>query len=230
MAAAQKVIAVTGGFGFLGRAVVDRAVDEGWQVAIIDYASRPPDTSAGEVFDLENVDLTIADVTNEAISKVVDRFGRIDALANIAGGFRWETVSEGSIDTWDTLYNMNVKTTVNASKAVLPHMIEAKSGAIVNIGAMGATRAAMGMGAYAASKAGVARLTEGLSEEVKAQGIRVNAILPSIIDTSVNRADMPDADFSTWVTPDAIADVLMFLVSDGARSVHGALIPVSGLA
>ncbi len=230
MAAAEKVIAVTGGFGFLGRAVVDRAVRDGWQVAVIDYASRPSDTAAGEVFDLENVDLTIADVTNDAINKVVDRFGRIDALANIAGGFRWETVSEGSIDTWDTLYNMNVKTTVNASKAVLPHMMAAKSGAIVNIGAMGATRAAMGMGAYAASKAGVARLTEGLSEEVKGQGIRVNAILPSIIDTSLNRADMPDADFSTWVTPDAIADVLMFLVSDGARSVHGALIPVSGLA
>jgi NAD(P)-dependent dehydrogenase (short-subunit alcohol dehydrogenase family) len=119
-------------------------------------------------------------------------------------------------------------TAVAASRAALPHLLARGAGRIVNIGANAATRAAAGMGPYAASKAAVARFTESLAEEMKDRGITVNAVLPSIIDTPQNRADMPDADFSRWVAPEAIAEVILFLVSDAAAAVTGALIPVTG--
>ncbi|MFP5435849.1 MAG: SDR family oxidoreductase, partial [Alphaproteobacteria bacterium] len=152
---------------------------------------------------------------------------QLDGLVNIAGGFAWETVADGSVATWDRLYAMNVRTALIASRALLP-LLTASGGAIVNIGAAAATKAAAGMGAYAASKSGVARLTEALAEEVKAQGVRVNAILPSILDTPANRADMPDADFGNWVTPTQLAGVAAFLLSPAADAITGALIPVTG--
>jgi NAD(P)-dependent dehydrogenase (short-subunit alcohol dehydrogenase family) len=123
---------------------------------------------------------------------------------------------------------MNLRTAVVCCKAVLPAMLERGTGCIINIGAGAAARAGAGMGAYTASKAGVQRLTESLSEEVKDRGITVNAILPGTIDTPRNRADMPDADFSRWVAPEAIAAVIVFLASDAARAVTGAAIPVLG--
>ena len=153
--------------------------------------------------------------------------GQLDGLVNIAGGFAWETVADGSVATWDRLYAMNVRTALIASRAQLP-LLPASQGAIVTIGAAAATTAAAGMGAYAASKPGVARLTEALAEEVKAQGVRVNAILPSILDTPANRADMPDADFGNWVTPTQLAGVAAFLLSPAADAITGALIPVTG--
>ena len=155
-------------------------------------------------------------------------FGRLDALVNVAGGFRWEKIESGSIDTWDLLYQMNVRTAVNASQAALAHLLAREGGRIVNIGAMAAAKAGVGMGAYAASKAGVAKLTEALAEELKDRGVTVNAILPSIIDTPANRADMPDADFSRWVTSEEIAELVVFLLSDRARAITGAMIPISG--
>ncbi|MGH9651720.1 MAG: SDR family oxidoreductase, partial [Terriglobales bacterium] len=139
----------------------------------------------------------------------------------------WQTVAEGDAKTWERMFALNLKTALNASRAALPHLIEAK-GAIVNVGANGATKAAAGMGAYAASKAGVARLTEALAEELKEHDITVNAVLPSIIDTPLNRADMPKADFAKWVQPAQLADVIVFLLSERARAVTGALIPVVG--
>jgi NAD(P)-dependent dehydrogenase (short-subunit alcohol dehydrogenase family) len=126
------------------------------------------------------------------------------------------------------MFDVNVKTTVNATKAALHHLTKRTGGRIVNIGAMAGLKAAMGMGAYAASKAGVMRLTEALAEELKDKGATVNAILPSIIDTPQNRADMPDADFTRWVTPEQIGGVIAFLLSKEAQCVTGALIPVAG--
>jgi len=153
----------------------------------------------------------------------------VDALVNIAGTFRWETLEKGSLDTWDLLYRVNLRSAVSTSRAALPHLMRGGAGRIVNIGAgAAAARAAAGMGAYTASKAGVAKFTEALAEELKDRNITVNAVLPSTIDTAANRADMPKADFSRWVTPQAIADVIVFLLSDQARAVTGALIPVSG--
>jgi NAD(P)-dependent dehydrogenase (short-subunit alcohol dehydrogenase family) len=126
------------------------------------------------------------------------------------------------------MYKLNLATTVASCQAALPHLLKASAGRIVNVGAMGAAKAAAGMGAYAASKAGVARLTEALADELKDSGITVNAILPSTLDTPRNRLDMPQADFTRWVSPADAAEVIAFLVSDQARAVTGALIPVAG--
>ncbi|HZW51866.1 MAG TPA: SDR family oxidoreductase, partial [Rudaea sp.] len=131
-------------------------------------------------------------------------------------------------DTWDLLYRVNLRTAVAASQAAIPHLISSSAGRIVNISATGSIKAGAGMGAYAASKSGVARLTEALAEELKDRGITVNAILPSTIDTAANRADMPKADFSRWVTPAQLSDVIVFLLSDRASAVTGALLPVMG--
>ena len=153
--------------------------------------------------------------------------GGVDVLVNVAGGFRWETIADGKLETWDFLYAINLKTAVCACKAALPHLL-ARQGRIINVGAGAAVKAGVGMGAYAASKAGVAKFTEALAEELKDKGVNVNAVLPSIIDTAANRADMPTADFTRWVQPAALADVIAFLASDGARAITGASIPVSG--
>jgi NAD(P)-dependent dehydrogenase (short-subunit alcohol dehydrogenase family) len=126
------------------------------------------------------------------------------------------------------MHALNVKTTLNASRAALPHLKASPEGRIVNIGANGAVKAGHGMGAYAASKAGVHRLTEALAEELKPTSVTVNAVLPSIIDTAANRADMPDADPKKWVAPADLAAVILFLASPEARAVTGALIPVTG--
>jgi NAD(P)-dependent dehydrogenase (short-subunit alcohol dehydrogenase family) len=227
-----KVVVVTGGFGTLGMAVASAAAAQGASVALIDRAAAPDPASLPKALStallLGNVDLSSLSGAENALGAVASKFDGIDALANIAGAFRWETLEGGSLDTWDFLYNVNVKTAASASKAVLPHFKKRGGGRIVNVGAGAAAKAGAGMGAYTASKAGVAKLTESLAEEVKDQGITVNAVLPSIIDTPPNRTDMPTADFSRWVTPDALADVIVFLVSDAARAITGASIPVSG--
>ncbi|WP_205527188.1 SDR family oxidoreductase [Solimonas sp. K1W22B-7] len=219
-----KRVVVTGALGSLGRAVAEAAAAAGATVVAVDRIAGTPPRGAEAAPPL---DLGSTQDTQAAFAAIAARHGRIDALVNIAGGFRWETLADGSLDTWDQLYQINLRTAVNACRAALPHF-PAQGGRIVNIGAAGAVKAAAGMGAYAASKAGVARLTEALSEELKARDITVNAVLPSIIDTPANRADMPDADFSRWVTPQALADVILFLLGDRAAAVTGALIPVSG--
>lgn len=220
----DKVIIVTGALGTLGRAVSAAAVAAGATVVCVDCVDGQPaqGVNASPALDLGNTEATKA-----AFAAIASQYGRIDGLVNVAGGFAWETVDDGSIDTWDRLYQLNVRTAVNASKSALEHF-PASGGRIVSIGAAGAVKAAAGLGAYAASKAGVARFTEALAEEVKARNITVNAVLPSIIDTAPNRADMPDADFSTWVTAQALADVILFLLSDRAQAVTGALLPVTG--
>jgi NAD(P)-dependent dehydrogenase (short-subunit alcohol dehydrogenase family) len=158
---------------------------------------------------------------------VVAPFGRLDALINIAGGFTFETVVDGDDKTWQRLYAMNLLTALNASRAAVSHLTASGAGRIANIGANAALRANAGMGAYAASKAAVHRLTEALASEWKGK-ITVNAVLPSIIDTAANRASMPNADFSKWVKPQELAEVILFLASDASSAVTGALIPVIG--
>lgn len=219
-----KVVVVTGGLGALGRAVVAAAVDDGAIVVAVDCVAGEAPTGAELA---PAVDLGDAAATAAAFTAIAEKHGRIDSLVNVAGGFRWEMVEPGSIDTWDFLYQINVRTAVNASKAVLAH-IPASGGRIVNISAAGSVKAAGGLAAYAASKSGVSRLTEALAEELKPRNITVNAVMPSIIDTAPNRNDMPDADYDTWVTPQALAGVITFLLSEKAEAVTGALIPVTG--
>jgi NAD(P)-dependent dehydrogenase (short-subunit alcohol dehydrogenase family) len=221
-----KVLIVTGALGALGKVVAEAAQSRGARIAGIDHApSQMPATP--ESIEIGGVDLSDAAQAKTAVEAAAKHFGRLDGLINIAGGFAFEAVGDGDIKTWQRMYALNVLTTLNASRAALPHLAASKTGRIVNIGAMGALQAGSGMGPYAASKAGVHRLTEALASEWKGK-VTVNAVLPSTIDTKANRADMPKADFSKWVTPQELAEVILFLVSDAASGVTGALIPVGG--
>jgi NAD(P)-dependent dehydrogenase (short-subunit alcohol dehydrogenase family) len=221
-----KVVVVTGASGALGKAVAEIALSRGARVAGIDHAPSQIAETANRI-ELGGVDLTDPAQAKTAIDTVAARFGTLDALLNIAGGFAFETVAEGDSKTWQRMYALNVLTALNASRSAIPHLIASTAGRIVNVGAMGALQAGSGMGSYAASKAGVHRLTEALAAEWKGR-ITVNAVLPSTIDTSANRASMPKADFAKWVTPQELADVMLFLAGDAASAVTGALLPVSG--
>jgi NAD(P)-dependent dehydrogenase (short-subunit alcohol dehydrogenase family) len=221
-----KVLIITGALGALGKVVAEVAQSRGARIAGIDYApSQMPATP--ERIEIGGVDLSDAAQAATAVDAAAKHFDRLDALINIAGGFAFESVGDGDIKTWQRMYALNVLTALNTSRAALPHLAASGAGRIVNIGAMGALQAGNGMGPYAASKAGVHRLTEALASEWKGK-VTVNAVLPSIIDTKANRADMPKADFSKWVSPQELAEVILFLASDAASGVTGALIPVSG--
>ncbi|MGO4688488.1 SDR family NAD(P)-dependent oxidoreductase [Brevundimonas sp. 2YAF1] len=221
----ERVVAITGGHGVLGRAAVEAALAQGLKVAVIDHASGHAVPEG--VLEVGGVDLTDAKAAAQAMEAVVARFGRLDALLNIAGGFVWQAV-EGGGDEWDWMHALNLKTTLNASRAALAHLKASAEGRIVNVGAHGALKAAHGMGAYAASKSAVHRLTEALADELKSTSVTVNAVLPSIIDTPANRADMPDADPARWVAPADLAAAILFLASPEARAITGALVPVTG--
>jgi NAD(P)-dependent dehydrogenase (short-subunit alcohol dehydrogenase family) len=221
-----KVIVVTGASGALGKVVAETALARGARVAGIDHAnSQIADTP--DRMELGGVDLSDPAQAKQAIEAVAAHFGRLDVLINVAGAFSFETIADGDPKTWQRLYTINVLTALNAARAAIPHLVTSKAGRIVNIGAIGALQAGSGMGPYAASKAGVHRLTEALAAELKGK-VTVNAVLPSTIDTPANRADMPKADFTKWVTAEELANVILFLASDEASAITGALLPVSG--
>jgi len=222
----NKVVVITGALGALGTVVVESALARGAKVAGIDHApSQMPATA--DRLELGGVDLSDPLQAKKAVDAAALHFGRLDALINIAGGFTFEAVAEGDSKNWQRMYALNVLTALNTSRAALAHLAASSAGRIVNIGALGALQAGAGMGAYAASKAGVHRLTEALAAEWKGK-VTVNAVLPSTIDTEANRASMPKADFSKWVRPQELAEVILFLASDAASAVTGALLPVAG--
>jgi len=221
-----KVVVVTGASGALGKVVAEVALARGARVAGVDHSSAQSEATGNRI-DFGGVDLTDATQAGKAIDAAASHFGRIDVLINIAGGFAFEAIAEGDPKTWQRMYALNVLTTLNASRSAIPYLSTSGTGRIVNVGAMGALQSAGGMGAYAASKAGVHRLTEALAAEWKGK-ITVNAVLPSTIDTPANRASMPKADFAKWVRPQELAEVILFLVSDAASAVTGALLPVNG--
>jgi NAD(P)-dependent dehydrogenase (short-subunit alcohol dehydrogenase family) len=222
-----KKIVVTGGFGVLGRAVGSALLEAGAQVALVDRMPVPTDLQGSE-HAWDEVDLNDSEAARSCLSAAAERLGGLDGLVNVAGGFAWEAVEDGTVDTWDMMYAMNVRTALLSSQAALPHLLRHGGGRIVNVGALAAIHARPGMGAYAASKAAVARLTEAMAEELKDRAITVNAVLPSIIDTPANRAAMPDEDPNRWVDPAALARVIVFLQSESATPITGALIPVKG--
>lgn len=221
----QRVVVITGGHGVLGKAVVEAALAQGLKVAVIDHASGHAVPEG--VLEVGGVDLTDPAAAKTAIETVAAHFGQLDALLNIAGGFVWQGVQDGG-DEWGRMFALNLTTALNASRAALPRLKASPEGRIVNVGANGALKAAHGMGAYAASKSAVHRLTEALAEELKSTSVTVNAVLPSIIDTAANRADMPDADPAKWVAPADLATTILFLASPEARAITGALLPVTG--
>ena len=225
----NKRVAITGAFGTLGTAVVGRALAEGALVAALDHAAAPKSPSEfGDAVLIGGVDLADAQGAKSALAQAAEALGGLDAVVNIAGGFAWEKIEGNGLETWDRMFRMNLLTAVAASQAALPWVLKSAAGRIINIGAAGAIKADLGKGAYAASKSGVARFTEALAEELKDRGITVNALLPSVIDTPPNRADMPKADFARWVRPEQIGDAIVFLLSDRAQAITGALIPILG--
>jgi len=218
----RKVV-ITGGLGCLGTAVAEAFARQGAEIALI---ARAAGGSSAHLL-LDGVDLTDPDAARRACTKIRRALGRIDVLVNVAGGFDMEPADGLAPEVWDRLHSANLKTCVNMCAGAIEHF--ASGGAIVNVGAVAADSPGPGMGAYAASKSGVSRLTQSLAATLGGR-IRVNAVLPRIIDTPANRAAMPGADRSTWTSPAAIADVIAFLASDQARAVTGALLPVTNAA
>jgi NAD(P)-dependent dehydrogenase (short-subunit alcohol dehydrogenase family) len=223
-----KVLVVTGADGALGQAVAATLSRYGAKLALISHATVSKANPVPGVWHYGGIDLTLETAARSAMELIARDAGRVDGLINVAGGFRWEKLNEGTIESWDAMYKLNLRTAVISCQAALPYLLKSTNGRIVNVGAMGAQKAAAGMGPYAASKAGVAQLTEALADELKDRGITVNAILPSTLDTPKNRAEMPQADFKRWVRLSEAAEVIAFLVSDQASAVTGALIPVAG--
>ncbi len=231
----NKTVLLTGAAGNLGRAVAAAFAAQGANLVLVDRHREALVTAFGaeegatHAFVAANL-LDAADATAAAQS-AVRRFGRIDVLCNLAGGFRMgEAVHETSAANWDFLFDLNARTVLHMAQAVVPHMLAAGNGRIVNVGAFAAQKGAAQMGAYIASKSAVIRLTESMAAELRERGINVNCVLPTIIDTPENRKDMPDADPARWVAPADLASVIMFLASDAARAVHGAAVPVTGLS
>jgi len=223
----DKVVVVTGGFGVLGQAVAEAALAAGAFVALPGREAKSRIVEQERLLVLGGVDLTDFAAVKQAFETVAARFGKIDGLANVAGGFRWQTLGDGDLAGWTEQFAMNLLTAATATKAALPYL-RTSQGAIVNVASAPAKKAGAGMGAYAASKAGVLRLTESLAEEEKNAGVRVNAVLPTIIDTPRNRADMPKADFTRWVKPEEIAKAILFLLSGEATAITGAELLISG--
>jgi NAD(P)-dependent dehydrogenase (short-subunit alcohol dehydrogenase family) len=221
------VILVTGAAGVLGQAVIATLVARGEAVVAVDLAPMIP--AAGQRVSVGGIDLADATAGAALIAQLTGTSGAgsLTGLVNVAGGFVWETVSEGGWASWERMYRINVQTAFEATRLALP-ALRTSRGAIVNVSAAATARAGAGMGAYAAAKSAVSRLTEALAAEELANGVRVNAVMPSVIDTPANRRDMPDADPSRWVSPSEIAEVVAFLLSPAASGVTGALVPVVG--
>lgn len=231
----NKIVMITGATGNLGKATTQAFSSRGARLALIALDASRIHEAFPEMMENEpkplglSVDLTSEEQVDTAVHKIIDEFGHIDILINIAGGYKGGiAIHETSSEDLDLLMNLNLRTTFNTSKAVIKHMLDQGSGTIINVAARAGISGVARMGAYSASKSAVMRLTESMAAELKHKGIRVNAILPGTIDTPQNREDMPDADFSRWVEPAAIADVIIFLASDQARAITGASIPVYG--
>ena len=232
-----KIFVVTGGTGGLGGAVSRRLLDEGARVHVTWIVSKEADSfksSLGATADsciLHQLDILDEDAVIAFVADLIASEGRIDGLCNLVGGYvGGMSVVETDLARWDFLLNLNTRSALTMCKHIVPHMQAAGAGKVVNVSARRALQGAAGLSAYSASKAGVLRLTEALAAEVIDDGIQVNAILPSTIDTAPNRAASPDADHSRWVSPDDIAAVVAYLCSPAADIITGAGIPVYGRA
>jgi len=230
----EKVVLVTGGTGGLGRAVTLAFLHEGAAVIATYIRKDEADALKDAVGPHAHLELLPLDATDEAacralVDGITARHGRLDILVNAIGGFAggkplWETDPK----TYQLMLTLNLHAGFNLARTVVPAMLRQKSGAIVNIASKSALDHAAGVAAYAASKAAALALFDCLAQDVKGTGVRVNSVLPSIIDTEPNRKAMPKADFSKWPKPEEIAQVILFLCSPEAKLIHGAAIPVYG--
>ena len=230
----KETVVVTGAAGALGRAAVDHFLMGGAHVIAVDYAAdllAEALSQAGERCRLEVCDLTDRSACLDLSNRLLEAYGEVSILCNIAGGFHMgESVFETQDSTWDFLFNLNTKSIVYMTQRLVPAMVAQGRGRVINVGAVAATQGQAMMGAYLASKSATIRLTESLAEEVKRYGVNVNCVMPGVIDTPRNRADMPDADFAQWVRPEKMAEVIGFLASEASSAIHGASVPVRGLS
>ena len=231
-----KVVLITGGTGSLGREVCLAFLKSNAIAAITHVTDKEIPKLESALGDLmKKVILLKADIGDEQqvknlVSDVVKKYGRIDILINVVGGYiGGKKVTEMTEKEWDLMMNLNLKTAFLISKHVVEQMVRQGSGKVVHVAARLGLKGIGGNSAYGASKSGLIRLVESLSDEVKDKNINVNCIMPSIIDTDANRKDMPNADFSKWVKPSEIVQVMLFLASEDSRQIHGAAIPVYGL-
>ncbi len=230
----SKIALITGGTGGLGRAVTLSFLHEGASVIATYIKKDEADALRDAVGPNAHLELLPLDATDETacralVDGIIARYGRLDILVNAIGGYAggqalWETDPK----TYQLMLTLNLHAGYNLARALVPAMLRQKSGAIVNIASKAAFDHAAGAAAYAASKSAALALFDCLAQDVKGKGVRVNSVLPSIIDTEANRHAMPDADFSKWPKPEEIARVILFLCSDEAKVVHGAAVPVYG--
>lgn len=231
--AEPKVVIITGAAGNLGVALCGVLAAQGHRVVAVGRDQAELDGRFGSMpdapkFQIPAGDLAEPGVAEALVARVVQEAGRLDAVAHTVGGFVYAPLSESGAEVWERMLRMNLISTLHIFRAALPALQAAGGGSLVSIGAGAGMKASSGLSAYAAAKAGVLRLMESAADETKSLGVRVNAVMPSIIDTPQNRASMPDADTSKWVTAGQVAEVIAFLISDAASGVTGAAIPVTG--
>lgn len=232
------IIVVSGAAGVLGSALVSQFIAEGSKVAAVDIpqaASRLNSFVAqyGDAYLPVPLDVLDGNAWRDALTTIEEKLGAPDGAALVAGGFTWTgPMHAAADDAWEAMMGMNAATVHASLRALLPGMVSRKKGSIIAVGSRAAINptSGAGMAAYTASKAAVTALVQAVAAEVLEHGVRVNAVLPSIIDTPRNRTDMPNVDFSKWVTPDSLAGVISFLLSDAGRDISGALVPVYGRA
>ncbi len=231
----NRVVVITGAAGNLGIAVARAFHAAGAKTTLVDRGANrlqqiyPDLADSRDCLLATSVDLNDTGTVEKMVNDALSRFGQIDALINTAGGYRAGIpLHETSPEDWEFLFNLNARSTFIACRAVIPHLLQRSYGKIVNV----ASRAALGGDAnaavYSASKTAVVRLTESMAAELKDHGINVNCVLPGMIDTPQNRHAIPDADYIRWVSPEALAEVILFLASDSARAIQGAALPVYG--
>lgn len=232
----NRVVIVTGAVGNLGAAVARAFQQAGATLVLVDRGAErlqqmfPELTGSPDHFLAQGVDIGDQPAVAAMAAEAVRRFGRIDVLVNTVGGYRAGIpLHETSLADWDFLHNLNARPVFIACHAVVPQMLKQGAGKIINTSSAAGLHGEAGAAAYSASKSAVIRLTESLSAELKTSGINVNCVLPGLIDTPTNRAAIPGADYSRWVTPEALADIMLFLASAQASAIHGVALPVNGV-
>jgi NAD(P)-dependent dehydrogenase (short-subunit alcohol dehydrogenase family) len=233
----DRVVLITGAAGNLGFATAQAFQKAGARTVLIERSEKKLRETFAGLSDSRRhllvgaVELTDAQSVMRLADRVIDRFGRVDVLVNTVGGYRGgKPVHEDDLENWDFLFDINVRTTLHGCRAVIPHMLRQKQGKIVNVASRGALAGSGWSAASSASKSAVVRLTESLADELKEAGINVNCVLPGTIDTPQNREAMSRSNQAGWVSPSAIADVIVFLASDAARAINGVAVPVFGKA
>lgn len=231
----KKIALVTGAAGNLGRAVAARLAADGVAVVALDRLAAPLEAMVAELEQpgrhmvLAGVDLLDAAECDTAVRSIIGRFGRLDGVAHTVGGFAMADIAGTETDLWQAMFRLNVLSTANIFGSAIAAMRKAgEGGSLVAVGAIAGLKAPAGMAAYAASKSAVLRLVESYADELKPEGLRVNAVMPGTMDTPQNRAAMPDADPGAWVKPEQVAATIAFLLSDAASGITAAAIPVIG--